>query len=57
MDKKVLELTEKVDKLMLKINELEKTIQELKTGPAGTGIYLSGAPDYVRDYIKKEGEK
>lgn len=50
-------LEEKVDKLILKINELEKRIHDLETGSLGTGIYLDGAPEYVRDYINKEGEE
>lgn len=55
MEEKVIELTEKIDKLTLKINELEKRISDLETGSLGTGVYLEGTPEYVRDYIK-EGE-
>ncbi len=51
------DLVEKIDKLILRVNELEKRIQELETGSLGTGVYLDGAPDYVKDYINKEGEK
>lgn len=51
------DLVEKIDKLTLRVNELEKRIQELETGSLGTGVYLDGAPDYVKDYINKEGEK
>lgn len=59
MEKKddVKELTEKIDKLILRINELEKEVESLKKGSLGTGVYLDGAPDYVKDYINKEGEK
>lgn len=49
------ELLEKVDKLVLRVNELEKRVHELETGSLGTGVYLDGAPDYVKDYIE-EGE-
>lgn len=51
------DLVEKIDKLILRVNELEKRIQKLETGSLGTGVYLDGAPDYVKDYINKEGEK
>lgn len=54
---KIIELMERLDKLTLKVNELEKEIQDLKEGSLGTGVYLEGAPDYVKDYINKEGEK
>ena len=51
------DLIEKLDKLLLRVNELEKEVQELKKGSLGTGVYLDGTPDYVKDYINKEGEK
>ena len=57
MEETVKELTEKVDKLTLKVIELETEIINLKNGSLGTGVYLDGTPDYVRDYISKEGEK
>ncbi len=57
MEEKLKELTEKIDKLILRINELEKEVESLKKGSLGTGVYLDGAPDYVKDYINKEGEK
>jgi hypothetical protein len=53
----VKELTEKVDKLTLQVLELEKQLLELKNGSLGTGVYLDGTPDYVKEYISKEGEK
>ena len=57
MEEKVKELEEKVDKLNLIINDLEKRLKNLETGSLGTGVYLDGTPDYVKDYItKKEGE-
>ena len=57
MEEKVKELAEKIDKLVLRVNELEQVVQDLKKGSLGTGVYLDGAPDYVKDYINKEGEK
>ena len=57
MEERLSELTEKVDKLTLKVIELEKELLDLKNGSLGTGVYLDGTPDYVRDYISKEGEK
>ena len=51
------ELNEKIDKIMLILTEFEKRLHDLETGSVGTGVYLDGTPDYVRDYIKKEGEK
>lgn len=51
------ELLEKIDKLILKVTELEKRLHDLETGSLGTGVYLDGAPEYVQDYLKKEGEK
>lgn len=57
MEEKLKELTEKIDKLILRVNELEKEIENLKKGSLGTGVYLDGTPDYVKDYINKEGEK
>ena len=51
MEDKIKELTEKVDKLTLTINELEKRIHDLETG-----VYLDGTPDYVKEYINKDGE-
>lgn len=56
-DAKIKELIEKLDKLVLRVNELEKQVEELKKGSLGTGVYLDGTPEYVREYIKKEGEK
>ena len=56
-DAKIKELTEKLDKLVLRVNELEKQVEELKKGSLGTGVYLDGAPEYVREYISKEGGK
>lgn len=57
MEERVKELTEKVDKLALQVLELEKQLLELKNGSLGTGVYLDGTPDYVKEYISKEGEK
>lgn len=57
MEEKLKELTEKIDKLVLRVNELEKEVETLKKGSLGTGVYLDGTPDYVKDYINKEGEK
>lgn len=57
MEETVKELTEKVDKLTLQVLELEKQLFELKNGSLGTGVYLEGTPEYVREYITKEGEK
>ena len=51
------ELIEKIDKLTLRVNELEKQVDEFKKSSLGTGVYLEGTPEYVRDYITKEGEK
>lgn len=51
------ELIEKIDKLTLRVNELEKQVNEFKKGSLGTGVYLEGTPEYVREYITKEGEK
>ncbi len=56
-DAKIKELIETLDKLVLRVNELEKQVEELKKGSLGTGVYLDGAPEYVREYIKKEGGK
>ena len=56
MEEKVKKLEEKVDKLNLLINDLEKRLKDLETGSLGTGVYLDGTPDYVKDYITKEGE-
>ena len=53
----VKELVEKVDKLTLQVLELEKQLLELKNGSLGTGVYLDGTPEYVKEYISKEGEK
>lgn len=50
------ELTEKVDKLILRVNELEKQVEVLKNSSSVTGVYLDGSPDYVKEYINKEGE-
>ena len=49
-------IIETVDKLKLEIVSLEKRVKDLETGSLGTGVYLDGAPDYVKDYIEKEGE-
>ena len=57
MEEQIKELIEKIDKLTLRVNELEKEVAELKEGSLGSGVYLDGTPDYVRDYINKEGEK
>ena len=55
-EKDVKKLIEAVDKLKLEIVALEKRVKDLETGSLGTGVYLDGAPDYVKDYIEKEGE-
>lgn len=55
-EKDIKKLIETVDKLKLEIVSLEKRIKDLETGSLGTGVYLDGAPDYVKDYIEKEGE-
>jgi len=57
MEEIVKELVEKVDKLTLQVLELEKQLLELKNGSLGTGVYLDGTPEYVKEYISKEGEK
>lgn len=57
MEQKLKEMTEKLDKLTLKVIELEKEIADLKNGSLGTGVYLDGTPEYVKDYISKEGDK
>ena len=57
MEEKLKEITEKVDKLTLKVIELEKEIIDLRNGSLGTGVYLDGTPDYVKEYISKEGDK
>lgn len=57
MEEKVQDLIEKLDKLTLRVNELEQEVKNLKEGSLGTGVYLDGTPDYVKDYINKEGEK
>lgn len=57
MEENLKSISEKLDKLVLRINELEKELKELKEGSLGTGVYLDGTPDYVKDYISKEGEK
>ena len=51
------DLLEKVDKLILRVNELETEVNNLKEGSSGTGVYLDGSPEYVKEYISKEGEK
>jgi len=56
-DAKIKELTETLDKLVLRVNELETQVENLKKGSLGTGVYLEGTPEYVRDYINKEGGK
>ena len=56
-EKELIELIEKIDKLTLRVNELEKEIEELKKGSLGTGVYLDGTPEYVKDYINKDGDK
>lgn len=56
MEESLKELIETVDKMKLTINDLEKRVHDLETGSLGTGVYLDGAPDYVKEYINKEGE-
>ena len=58
---------EKIDELekfkaeyVLRVQELEKEVKELREGSLGTGVYLEGCPDFAVDYInenkKKDGE-
>lgn len=58
---------EKIDELekfkaeyVLKFQKLEKTVDDLREGSLGTGVYLEGCPDFAVDYInenkKKDGE-
>lgn len=67
MEKEIKKLMEKIDELekfkaeyVLKFQELEKEVNELKEGSLGTGVYLEGCPDFAVDYInenkKKDGE-
>ena len=56
LEKRLNSLIENLDKLSLKYNDLEKRLKDLETGSLGTGVYLDGTPDYVKDYINKEGE-
>lgn len=56
-DSIIKDLIEKVDKLILRVNELETEVNNLKKGSLGTGVYLDGSPEYVKEYISKEGEK
>ena len=55
----VKELVEILDKLVLRVNELEKRLEKLEKGSIGTGVYLNGVPEYAKEYITKdrEGEK
>lgn len=67
MEKEIKELMEKIDELekfkaeyVLRVQELEKEVKELREGSLGTGVYLEGCPDFAVDYInenkKKDGE-
>lgn len=51
------ELMEKVDKLSLTVTDLTKRVYDLESGSKNTGVYLEGAPEYVRDYITKDNEE
>ena len=67
MEREIKELMEKIDELekfkaeyVLRVQELEKEVKELREGSLGTGVYLEGCPDFAVDYInenkKKDGE-
>lgn len=56
MEDKIKELTEEIDKLKLTVTDLTKRLTDLENGSKNTGVYLDGAPEYVKEYIEKEGE-
>lgn len=64
MEKKVKDLEEKIKKLenenaqfKVIVQKFEERIGSLESGEKNTGVYLDGAPDYVKDYISKENEE
>lgn len=57
-------LMEKIDDLekfkaeyVLKFQELEKQVKDLRDGSLGTGVYFEGCPDFAVDYIKENKTK
>lgn len=48
---------DKIDELLLRIQELEQRIIKLEAGRARTGVYTTGVPEYVRDYIRYKKEE
>lgn len=61
MDKEIKELKERVGELenenakfRIIVQKFEERISTLESGEKNTGVYLDGAPDYVKDYITKE---
>lgn len=64
MEKEIKELMEKIDELekfkaeyVLKFQELEKEVKDLREGSLGTGVYFDGCPDFAVDYIKENKTK
>ena len=49
-DKVMTSPEDQMSKIVAEVNELEKEVNELKKGSLGTGVYLDGSPDYVKDY-------
>lgn len=56
---KVEELAQKINELTLKVQQLEEELSDLKNSEFGTGIYLDGCSDAVKEYIsgKPVGQK
>ena len=59
MEEKIKKLEEENAKFKIVIQKFEERIGALESGEKNTGVYLDGAPAYVKDYIEssKESEK
>lgn len=47
---------EEIMALKARVQELENKVLKLESGGMGTGVYLDGAPSYVKEYVKGSKE-
>ena len=57
LEQKIMDLENKLNSFILNNQLLEDRIKKLEDGEKNTGVYLEGAPEYVKEYVTKEEKK
>lgn len=57
LKEKILKLEHENSQFKVIVQKFEERISILESGEKNTGVYLDGAPDYVKDYIEKTKEE